>query len=90
MPNCRRCHDTKAVMEARKSVPCPACSVPVDPLPDETPIPFGRHQGTPLSMVPAAYLLWLLEDQRVQEFYPAVWEWIRRNQVTLQWERGRG
>jgi len=29
---------------------------------DHTPMPFGKHKGTPLGHVPAAYLLWLWDD----------------------------
>lgn len=26
---------------------------------DRSPMPFGKHRGTPMEDVPAAYLLWL-------------------------------
>jgi len=26
---------------------------------DDTPMPYGKHQGTPMSKVPAKYLFWL-------------------------------
>lgn len=29
---------------------------------DETPMPFGKHKGTPLGQVPAAYLMWVQEN----------------------------
>lgn len=29
---------------------------------DETPMPFGKHKGTPLKDVPPSYLLWLYDN----------------------------
>lgn len=34
---------------------------PMDP---DTPIPFGKHQGTPLKNLPKQYVNWLLDPQR--------------------------
>jgi uncharacterized protein (DUF3820 family) len=29
---------------------------------DNTPMPFGKYQGTPMIKVPAKYLLWLFNE----------------------------
>lgn len=34
------------------------------PLTDQSPMPYGKHQGTAMANVPAQYLLWLYENQK--------------------------
>lgn len=31
-------------------------------LTDKSPMPFGKHAGTPMEKVPAQYLLWLADE----------------------------
>ena len=34
-------------------------------LTDESPMPWGMHQGKPMTEVPAEYLVWLFENNKV-------------------------
>ncbi len=34
---------------------------------DESPMPFGKHKGLPLSEVPDDYLLWLYYDTNLKD-----------------------
>lgn len=43
---------------------------------DDSPMPFGKHIGKPLSTVPATYLVWLWN--RGCE-HPALYRYIQRN-----------
>ncbi len=36
-------------------------------LKDTDPMPFGKHQGTPMQDVPASYLHWLWVEEGVQD-----------------------
>lgn len=29
---------------------------------ERTPMPFGKHKGTPLGDIPASYLIWLFDE----------------------------
>jgi hypothetical protein len=31
-------------------------------LTDESPMPFGKHEGTPMANVPANYLMWMFNS----------------------------
>lgn len=33
---------------------------------DESPMPWGMHQGKPMTDVPADYLVWLYENNKVR------------------------
>lgn len=39
---------------------------------DDLPVPFGRHKGTPICMVPKGYLNWMAEQDWVGKQYPEV------------------
>jgi uncharacterized protein (DUF3820 family) len=36
--------------------------MPNNALSDNSPMPFGKYQGTPMANVPAKYLLWLYRN----------------------------
>lgn len=46
-------------------------------------MPFGPHQGKTVSEVPADYLLTLKDDERVERIWPAVADYVRRNETAL-------
>ena len=43
---------------------------------DSDPMPYGKHKGRPMEDVPAAYLIWLIDNGRAS---PAVSEYIKHN-----------
>lgn len=48
------------------------------PLTDLSPMPFGKHKGTPMQDVPASYLHWLWAEIRHDKSSPVA-DYIRRN-----------
>ncbi|WP_430811292.1 MULTISPECIES: putative quorum-sensing-regulated virulence factor [unclassified Carboxylicivirga] len=36
-------------------------------LTDNDPMPYGKHQGKPMIDVPASYLMWLWENNKVKK-----------------------
>jgi len=52
---------------------------------DETPMPFGKHEGTPLKDVPADYLMWVA-DQNWLEEWPSLEEYLTDNEQSIQME----
>lgn len=50
---------------------------------DKTLMPFGKHQGTALANVPAAYLLWCYENIALS---PPMKEYIKDNFGALKAE----
>jgi len=53
------------------------------PLTDQSPMPFGKHNGTAMANVPADYLLWLYENNKCT---PDVREYITDNLDALRLE----
>lgn len=52
-------------------------------LEDTSPMPYGDYKGRAMEDVPAAYLLWLVDNQRAS---PEVIEYVRENQDVLDKE----
>lgn len=50
---------------------------------DDTPMPWGKHKGTPLANVPADYLIWLYENSKA---YGKLAFYIKRNWDALKKE----
>ena len=40
----------------------------LQPLTDDSPMPFGEHKGTALRDVPSGYLLWLLRQEWIKSW----------------------
>lgn len=51
---------------------------------DETPMPFGKHKGTPLKDVPPSYLLWLYDN--VPTLHEGFKQYINYNRHILDLE----
>jgi uncharacterized protein (DUF3820 family) len=49
---------------------------------DTSPMPFGKHKGTPMANVPAGYLLWLYDIVKPGD----VKDYIRANEQALRAE----
>lgn len=45
---------------------------------DETIMPFGQHKGRKLANVPAGYLLWLFDNNKLEN-NPDIKEYIEEN-----------
>lgn len=45
---------------------------------DETIMPFGQHKGRKLANVPACHLLWLFDNNKLEN-YPGIKEYIEEN-----------
>lgn len=54
-------------------------------LTDESPMPWGKHKGTKMANVPAAYLLWCLREGKCSA---DVREYINDNLEILKREAG--
>ena len=67
---------------ARKTVSARSSSYPErsDPLDDESPMPFGKHEGDPLMDVPDSYFHWLSQQDWI-EHWPALLEYIQQNDL---------
>lgn len=57
----------------------------MEPLTDESLMPFGKHKGTKMINVPASYLLWLSKQEWIEE-WPAVLDYIEDNADVLEME----
>lgn len=55
-------------------------------LSDTNVIPFGQHKGKRLKDIPAAYLLWLLDEEWCRKQYPDLITYIRENKKLLEME----
>ncbi len=55
------------------------------PLGDLSPMPFGKHRGTPMQDVPAAYLHWLWHQPDFDRSSP-VGAYIANNRSALEIE----
>ena len=55
------------------------------PLDDLSPMPFGKHKGTPMQDVPASYFHWLWTEIQHDKSSP-VGDYIRRNLNALRKE----
>jgi uncharacterized protein (DUF3820 family) len=54
---------------------------------DETPMPFGKHKGTPLGQVPASYLSWLeAELEPDSPVRGALLHYIHENAAAIEME----
>ena len=50
--------------------------MPVQPLQDSDPMPFGKHKGKRLDQVPVRYLLWLWKNGLKEKNTPlSAWIW---------------
>lgn len=58
-------------------------------LTDLSPMPFGKHVGTPMQDVPASYFCWLWNNGKKTDT-DAVAEYIRTNLNALQQEHPDG
>lgn len=58
--------------------------VTTTPLTDESPMPLGKHKGTPMEDVPAEYLIWYKEEARRPN--PQIIEYINDNWDALKKE----
>lgn len=52
---------------------------------DDSPMPFGKHKGTPMGKVPAEYLDWLIGQKWVNE-WPDVRDYILNNKKAIDQE----
>jgi uncharacterized protein (DUF3820 family) len=46
------------------------------PLHDMSPMPFGKHRGTPLCLVPVSYFNWLRQQDGFATTHPALAAWL--------------
>ena len=60
-----------------------------DELNDRSPMPFGKYKGKPMEEVPDGYLLWLLEQEWLEEKYPSVNQYIKDVQKYLDNDNSR-
>ena len=51
---------------------------PIRELSDRSPMPAGKHQGTPMEKVPATYLDWLIGQQWIHSSHNPDWIAVRR------------
>ena len=56
------------------------------PLTDTSPMPFGKHAGTPMQDVPASYFHWLWTQGKCNEHKCPVGNYIRENLNALKLE----
>lgn len=58
--------------------------MPLDKTPwtDDTPYPWGEHQGTPMKDMPVQHLVWLLEQRWIKD-WPGLYAYLetRREQL---------
>lgn len=59
-------------------------------LQDTDLMPFGKHQGEPMSDVPASYLHWLWQNGLKTDKQSNVADYIRRNLSALRQEHKDG
>lgn len=45
---------------------------------------FGKHKGKDFDDVPASYMLWLWEQDWIEDAYPDVYSYIKKNLNMLQ------
>lgn len=57
---------------------------------DTDPMPFGKHKGQPMELVPASYLHWLWTQGKEHDQVCPVADYIRRNLNALQKEYSNG
>lgn len=55
-------------------------------LEDDSPMPFGKYKGQPMSEVPAHYLHWLWTNGKEHDPTCPVAEYIRKNKTVLESE----
>lgn len=56
-------------------------------LEDDSPMPFGKYRGEPMSDVPASYFHWLWAEKGMKsDVQSPVADYIRRNLVSLEIE----
>lgn len=53
---------------------------------DDTPMPWGKHEGTPLKDLPAEYLLWLFEQPWIKS-WPPLHAYLKKHEDQLMQER---
>lgn len=54
---------------------------------DDTAMPFGKHKGTPLREVPPEYLMWLAEQDWLED-WPSLEEYLIENEQAIQMDLG--
>lgn len=59
-------------------------------LTDTSPMPFGKHKGTPMQDVPAPYLHWLWTEGMEHDHESEVANYIRDNLEALKMEHKDG
>ena len=59
-------------------------------LTDVSPMPWGKHKGTPMQDVPAIYFWWLWTNGKAQDQRCPVAAYIRRNLSALKQEHTDG
>lgn len=58
----------------------------MDPLTDDSPMPWGKYQGTKLVNVPGHYLLWIYHNMRRSLSTGPVFDYIEDNLTIIQKE----
>jgi hypothetical protein len=53
------------------------------PINDDTPMPWGKHQGTPMRDVPPEHLLWLLQQNWLPD-WPGLWRYLQGRRKELE------
>lgn len=56
------------------------------PLEDESPMPFGKHGGTPMIDLPISYLVWILDECSPGN----VKDWAKKNEKWIRAEKESG
>lgn len=66
--------------------------IPVEPLKDSDPMPFGKFRGEKIGDVPAWYLIWLLtaDFADIKKQYPRLYAYIEKNEAYLEKEKAKG
>lgn len=54
--------------------------------PDDKVMPWGKHKGSMLRELPAAYLLWLFEQQWIKD-WPGLYLYLKKNEDLLMSEK---
>ena len=73
-----------AVQEAQTNQPSAPASRPQSngPITDDSPMPFGKHAGTPMRLVPHDYLAWLFEQPDIR--HKGVARWVEEKKAQLR------
>lgn len=56
---------------------------------DDYTMPFGKHKGERIGEVPASYLLWLFEQDDLEQTRPQLFEYISEHEEALYREKNK-